>query len=183
MKVSPTSIPDVLIIEPEVFEDTRGFFIETYHQKRYEQFNIDCIFVQDNFSHSVHGILRGLHYQLKHPQAKLVQAIHGAIFDVAVDIRQGSPTFGKWVGAHISDKNRRQIFVPKGFAHGFCVLSKTADILYKCTDFYAPDDEEGILWSDPGIDIDWPVTDPLLSDKDSKYPCLKDVPRENLPKY
>jgi len=183
MKVSSTSLPDVLIIEPQVFEDTRGFFMETYHQKRYEQFNIDCAFVQDNFSHSTHGILRGLHYQLQYPQAKLVQAIHGSIFDVAVDIRQGSPTFGKWVGAHISDKNRRQIFVPKGFAHGFCVLSKTADILYKCTDFYAPDDEEGILWSDPGIDIDWPVTDPLLSDKDSKYPCLKDVPRENLPKY
>ena len=183
MKVTPTSLPDVLIIEPKAFEDRRGFFMETYNQKRYKQSNIDCIFVQDNLSHSVRGILRGLHYQLQYPQAKLVQAINGAIFDVAVDIRQGSPTFGKWIGAHISDTNRHQIFVPKGFAHGFCVLSETADVLYKCTDFYAPDDEGGILWSDPGIGIDWPITDPLLSDKDSKYPFLKDVAPECLPVY
>ena len=183
MKVTPTSLPDVRIIEPKAFEDRRGFFMETYHQRRYEQSNIDCIFVQDNLSHSVRGILRGLHYQLQYPQAKLVQVIRGAIFDVAVDIRQGSPTFGKWIGAHISDKNRHQIFVPEGFAHGFCVLSETADVLYKCTDFYAPDDEGGILWSDPGIGIDWPINDPLLSDKDSHYPCLKDVALERLPVY
>ena len=183
MKVTPTSLPDVRIIEPKAFEDRRGFFMETYHQRRYEQSNIDCIFVQDNLSHSVRGILRGLHYQLQYPQAKLVQVIYGAIFDVAVDIRRGSPTFGKWIGAHISDKNRHQIFVPEGFAHGFCVLSETADVLYKCTDFYAPDDEGGILWSDPGIGIDWPINDPLLSDKDSQYPCLKDVALERLPVY
>jgi dTDP-4-dehydrorhamnose 3,5-epimerase len=183
MKVTPTSLPNVLIIEPTIFEDKRGFFIETYHQSKYEQSHIHSIFVQDNFSHSVHGILRGLHYQLHYPQAKLVQVIHGAIFDVAVDIRQGSPTFGKWIGAHISDKNRRQIFVPEGFAHGFCVLSETADVMYKCTDFYVPDDEGGILWSDSDIGINWPIADPLLSDKDSLYPCLKDVPPERLPVY
>lgn len=183
MKVTPTSLPDVLIIEPRAFEDKRGFFMETYHQKRYEQSSISCIFVQDNLSHSVRGILRGLHYQLQHPQAKLVQVINGAIFDVAVDIRQGSPTFGKWTGAHISDKNRHQIFVPEGFAHGFCVLSETADVIYKCTDFYTPDDERGILWSDLSIGIDWPIADPLLSDKDSQYPCLRDVPPEHLPVY
>jgi dTDP-4-dehydrorhamnose 3,5-epimerase len=183
MRVTPTSLPNVLIIEPTIFEDKRGFFIETYHQRKYEQSHIHSIFVQDNFSHSVHGILRGLHYQLHYPQAKLVQVIHGAIFDVAVDIRQGSPTFGKWIGAHISDKNRRQIFVPEGFAHGFCVLSETADVMYKCTDFYAPDDEGGILWSDSDIGINWPIADPLLSDKDSLYPCLKDVPPERLPVY
>jgi len=183
MKITPTSLPGILIIGPHAFEDKRGFFMETYHQKRYEQSNIRCVFVQDNLSHSVHGILRGLHYQLQYPQAKLVQAINGAIFDVAVDIRQGSSTFGKWVGAYISDQNRHQIFVPEGFAHGFCVLSETADIIYKCTDFYAPDDEGGILWSDPNIGIDWPIIDPMLSDKDSQYPCLKDVPPERLPVY
>ena len=183
MKVTPTSLPDVIIIEPSAFEDRRGFFMETYHQKRYEHANIRCIFVQDNLSHSVRGILRGLHYQLQYPQAKLVQVTNGSIFDVAVDIRQGSQTFGKWVGAHISDKNRHQIFVPEGFAHGFCVLSETADVIYKCTDFYAPDDEGGILWSDPNIGIDWPITDPVLSDKDSQYSCLRDVPPERLPVY
>ena len=183
MEIIETKLPGVLIIEPRAFEDKRGFFMETYHKKRYGQSNISCIFVQDNLSHSVRGILRGLHYQLQHPQAKLVQVINGAIFDVAVDIRQGSPTLGKWSGAHISDKNRRQIFVPEGFAHGFCVLSETADVIYKCSDFYAPDDEEGILWSDPSICIDWPISDPLLSDKDSKYPYLKDVSPERLPVY
>ena len=183
MKVIPTSLPNVLIIEPTIFEDKRGFFVETYHQRRYQKSDIHGIFVQDNFSHSVHGILRGLHYQLHHPQAKLVQVMDGTIFDVAVDIRQGSPTFGKWMGAHISDKDRHQVFIPEGFAHGFCVLSETADVMYKCTDFYAPDDEGGILWSDPSIGIVWPINDPLLSDKDSRYPCLKDVPPERLPKY
>jgi len=183
MKVTPTSLPDVLIIEPHAFEDKRGFFMETYHQKRYEQFNIPCIFVQDNLSHSARGILRGLHYQLNYPQAKLIQVINGAIFDVAVDIRQGSPTFGKWTGIHLSDKNRCQMFVPEGFAHGFCVLSETADVLYKCTDFYAPDDEGGILWSDPNIGIEWPIADPILSEKDNNYSRLKDIPEGQLPIY
>ena len=183
VKVLKTSLPGVLIIEPSVFEDSRGFFMETYHQKRYGQIGLDCMFVQDNLSHSILGILRGLHYQLKHPQSKLVQVIKGAIFDVAVDIRQGSPSLGQWTGVHISDENRRQIFVPKGFAHGFCILSETADVIYKCTDFYAPDDERGILWSDPDIGIEWPISDPLLSEKDSHYPCLSDVPPDRLPVY
>ena len=183
MKVLKTSLPGVLVIEPQVFEDRRGFFMETYHQKRFSQTGLDYSFVQDNLSHSVRGILRGLHYQLKYPQAKLIQVIKGAIFDVAVDIQRGSPYFGQWTGVHVSDENRRQIFVPKGFAHGFCVLSETADVIYKCTDFYMPDDDEGILWSDPGIGINWPIADPLLSDKDSQYPCLSDVPPERLPVY
>lgn len=183
MKVLKASLPGVLIIQPQVFQDERGFFMETYHQKRYEQNALDCMFVQDNLSHSILGTLRGLHYQLKHPQSKLVQVIKGAIFDVAVDIRQGSPSFGKWTGVHISDENRRQIFVPKGFAYGFCVLSETADVIYKCTDFYAPDDEGGIVWSDPDIGIVWPISDPLLSEKDSHYPCLSDVPTGHIPVY
>ena len=157
--------------------------METYHQIRYSDTGIKGTFVQDNLSHSILGTLRGLHYQLHHAQAKLVQVINGAIFDVAVDIRQGSPSFGQWTGVHISDENRHQIFVPEGFAHGFCVLSETADVIYKCTDFYVLDDEGGILWSDPGIGIDWPIADPLLSDKDSQYPCLKDVPPGRLPVY
>lgn len=180
MEITETKLPGILIIEPHVFEDKRGFFIETYHQKRYSDVGIDGIFVQDNLSHSVSGILRGLHYQLKHPQAKLVQVLSGAIFDVAVDIRRGSPAFGQWTGVLLSVENHRQIFVPEGFAHGFCVLSETADVLYKCTDFYSPDDEGGILWSDPDIGIEWPISDPLLSDKDSGYPCLRDVPNERL---
>ena len=183
MKVTPTSIPGVLIIEPQVFEDNRGFFMETYHRKKYGRAGLNLKFVQDNLSHSVQGTLRGLHYQLKHPQAKLVQVIKGAIFDVSVDIRRGSPSFGQWTGVHLSDENRRQVFVPEGFAHGFCVLSETADIIYKCTDLYTPDDEGGLLWSDPNLAIDWPITDPLLSDKDSQYPCLKDVAPEHLPVY
>lgn len=183
MKVLKTSLPGVFILEPRVFEDKRGFFMETYHQNRYGQIGLDCPFVQDNLSHSLRGILRGLHYQLKHPQAKLVQVIKGTVFDVTVDIRHGSPSFGQWTGVYISDENRHQIFIPEGFAHGFCVLSETADVVYKCTDFYAPDDEEGILWSDPGLRIDWTIADPLLSDKDSQYPCLSDVPPECLPIY
>ena len=157
--------------------------METYHQKRYEQNALDCMFVQDNLSHSILGTLRGLHYQLKHPQSKLVQVVRGAVFDVAVDIRYGSPSFGQWTGTYVSDENRHQIFVPEGFAHGFCVLSETADVIYKCTDFYILDDEGGILWSDPSIGIDWPIANPMISDKDSKYPCLRDVPPERLPVY
>ena len=183
MEVLTTSLEGVLIIEPRIFEDKRGFFMETYNQKRYSVSGIDRTFVQDNLSHSVRGTLRGLHYQLNHPQAKLIQVITGTIFDVVVDIRRGSPTFGQWIGLHLSDENRRQLFVPEGFAHGFCVLSKTADVIYKCTDFYAPDDEGGILWSDPGLDIDWPVKHPILSTKDSQYPRLDEVPATRLPIY
>lgn len=183
MKVIQASLKGVLILEPQVFKDRRGFFMEIHHQKRYSQPGLNHIFVQDNLSHSVHSTLRGLHYQLNHPQAKLVQVIKGSVFDVSVDIRLGSPSFGKWTGIHLSDENRRQVFVPEGFAHGFCVLSETADVIYKCTDFYAPDDDGGILWSDPTIAVDWPIIDPLLSDKDSQYPLLKDILPERLPVY
>lgn len=183
MKVTPTTLPGVLIIEPQVFGDQRGFFMEIYHQKRYSQAGLNHIFVQDNLSHSIKGTLRGLHYQLKHPQAKLVQVIKGSIFDVSIDIRRGSPSFGRWTGVHLSDENKRQVFVPEGFAHGFCVLSETADVTYKCTNLYAPDDEGGLLWSDPALSIDWPIKHPLLSDKDSQYPCLADIPIERLPVY
>ncbi len=183
MKVLNTSLSGVLIIEPRAFEDKRGFFMETYHQKRYIEVGLDLPFVQDNLSHSIRGTLRGLHYQLKHPQAKLIQVIKGAVFDVAVDIRQGSPSFGQWTCVHLSDENKLQLYVPEGFAHGFCTLSDTAIVMYKCSDFYDPDSEGGVLWSDPDLGIDWPMDDPLLSDKDNKYPCLKDVPPEHLPVF
>lgn len=183
VKFIKTSIPGVLIIEAERFRDVRGFFMETYHQRKYAEGEIDRIFVQDNYSHSRKGTLRGLHYQLRHPQEKLIYVVAGEIFDVVVDIRRGSPTFGRWMGTHLSIENKHQIFVPAGFAHGFCVLSETADVLYKCTDFYDPDDEYGILWSDPVIGIDWPVKAPILSEKDSRYPTLDEVPEDHLPVY
>ncbi len=183
IKFTRTSLPGVLLIDPDVFSDARGFFMETHHQKKYAGEGIGKAFVQDNHSHSQKGVLRGLHYQLRHPQGKLIFVITGGIFDVAVDIRQGSPTFGKWLGTLLSAENKRQIFVPEGFAHGFCVLSETADVLYKCTDFYNPGDEFGVLWSDPAIGIDWPVEMPVISLKDSQYPGLKDIPKDLLPGY
>ena len=166
-----------------VFEDDRGFFLETYHAQKYKEIGLTQVFVQDNHSHSRRGTLRGLHYQLNHPQGKLVYVITGEIFDVAVDIRRGSPTFGQWTGTLLSERNKRQLFIPAGFAHGLCVLSETADVMYKCTDLYAPGDEYGILWSDPTIDIVWPMENPILSEKDAKNPTLKDVPEECLPLY
>ena len=183
MKVLPTKLAGVYIIEPQVFSDARGFFMETYHQKRYTESGIHCNFVQDNLSRSVRGTLRGLHYQLQQAQAKLIQVIKGVVFDVVVDIRCGSPSFGQWAGVNLSEENKRQLFVPQGFAHGFCVLSEAAEVVYKCTDFYAPEDEGGILWSDPDIAIDWPVAEPLISAKDSRLPHLADVPPEELPSY
>jgi len=183
MKVLPTKLDGVYIIEPQVFYDDRGFFLETYHQSRYAESGINCNFVQDNLSRSVRGTLRGLHYQLEYAQAKLIQVIKGVVFDVVVDIRQDSPNFGQWAGVNLSDENKRQLFVPEGFAHGFCVLSEAADVVYRCTDFYAPEDEGGILWSDPDLAIDWPIEKPLLSDKDSRLPRLADVPPERLPVY
>ena len=183
LKCTEKSIPGVLLIEPMVFEDDRGFFLETYHEKKYPEAGIDKPFVQDNHSHSCRGTLRGLHYQLKHPQGKLVYVIRGEIFDVAVDIRRGSPTFGQWTGTILSEKNKHQLFIPEGFAHGLCVISETADVLYKCTDLYAPGDEYGILWSDPVIGVDWPVENPVLSEKDAESPRLMDVPEELFPLY
>jgi dTDP-4-dehydrorhamnose 3,5-epimerase len=176
-----TALPGVVIVEPDIFRDERGFFIETYHQGRYSEGGIDSIFVQDNHSHSRRGVLRGLHYQLKHGQAKLIYVSGGEIFDVAVDIRRGSPTFGRWVGEHLTEKNGRQMYVPRGFAHGFFTLSDTADVIYKCTDFYAPGDEYGILWSDPDIGIEWPDKKPVLSNKDSRNPRLSEIPEGLLP--
>jgi len=183
MKVTPTRIPDVLLIEPAVFSDERGFFIETYNREKYARQGVDAVFVQDNHSRSAKGVLRGLHYQLEKPQGKLVHVVTGTVFDVAVDIRKGAATFGQWVGVELSDSNHRQVYIPPGFAHGFCVLSETADVLYKCTDFYAPGDEFGIFCGDPAINIDWQVETPILSVKDRQNPRLSEISEELLPIY
>jgi len=183
MNILETSLKGVLIIEADVFNDRRGFFMETFHHEKYRELGIKGTFVQDNLSSSVRGTLRGLHYQHPHDQAKLVQVLAGQVFDVAVDIRHGSPTFGQWTGMELDAQSRRQLYVPEGFAHGFCVLSERAIVIYKCTDFYAPNDEGGIIWSDPYVGINWPVTDPLLSEKDSRYPLLKDIPPDRLPAF
>ncbi len=181
MKVTQTELPGVLLLEPPRFGDDRGFFMEVFHARKYAEAGITGPFVQDNFSRSVKGTLRGLHFQEPHPQGKLVQVLAGAVFDVAVDIRRGSPHFGRWVGVELSADNRRQLWVPPGFAHGFCVLSERADFHYKCTDFYQPASERGIAWNDPDLGIAWPVTAPLLSAKDAVAPRLQDAPL--LPVY
>jgi len=181
MKVIPAEHPEVLIIEPDVFGDARGFFMETWHQAKFAEHGIAETFVQDNHSRSARGVLRGLHYQLRHPQGKLLWAVNGTVFDVAVDIRRGSPRFGQWAGIELSDSNRRQVYVPPGFAHGFCVLSEQVDIIYKCTDFYLPDDEYGIAWDDPELAIAWPPMDYALSDRDRQLPGLSE--NSNLPDY
>jgi dTDP-4-dehydrorhamnose 3,5-epimerase len=183
VKSNATLLPGVILIEPDVFKDARGFFMETYHQKRYRKAGIDRVFVQDNHSYSKRGTLRGLHYQLSHAQGKLIYVAAGEIFDVAVDIRRGSPTFGKWSGMYMSSENKRQLYIPEGFAHGFSVLSETADVIYKCTDFYDPDDEYGVFWADPTIDIDWKIERPVLSKKDEQNPKLNEIPKELLPVY
>lgn len=177
MKFTPTAIPDVILVEMDVFRDDRGYFLETWHQEKYRAGGLPETFVQDNHSFSVRGTLRGLHAQLRHPQGKLVRAPLGEIFDVAVDIRPGSPTFGKWVGEILSGENFRQLWVPPGFAHGFCVLSETAHVQYKCTELYRRDDEVSLLWNDPEIAIDWPVREPLLSPKDRDAPTLQVLAR------
>lgn len=181
MKVTPTAHPEVLLIEPDVYRDARGFFMETFHAARYGAAGLPVSFAQDNHSRSVAGVLRGLHYQLQHPQGKLLRVVTGAVFDVAVDIRRGSPRFGQWVGIELSGENCHQMYVPPGFAHGFCVLSGHADVLYKCTEVYDPDDEYGIAWDDPALAIDWPPMDYLLSDKDRQFPALRAC--EHLPVY
>jgi len=180
MRTIKTSLEGLLILEPKVFKDQRGYFLETYQRLRYRDCGVDRIFVQDNLSFSTHNTLRGLHFQITQPQTKLVQVITGEIFDVAVDIRRGSATFGKWAGIVLSEENKRQLLVPEGFAHGFCVLSQSAHVAYKCSVFYNPADEGGILWSDPAIGIDWPVKDPILSDKDRQFPCLSDLTPDQL---
>jgi dTDP-4-dehydrorhamnose 3,5-epimerase len=171
MKFIPTQIPDVVLVQPKLFTDTRGFFLETYREDLFASSGIDAVFVQDNHSASSRGVLRGLHYQIRQTQGKLVRAIVGEIFDVAVDLRRHSPTFGRWVGATLSAENKNQLWVPPGFAHGFYVTSEKAEILYKATDYYAPQWERSLLWNDPALDIEWPVAigeSPILSDKDVK---------------
>lgn len=177
MKVTTTSLEGVLIIEPKVFADHRGFFLETYNEQRYRENGLDVRFVQDNHSKSQRGILRGLHYQIKRPQAKLVWAVAGAIWDVAVDIRVGSKTYGQWFGMTLDAEKKQQLYVPAGFAHGFAVLSETAEVFYKCTDLYDPKDEGGVIWNDPDLKISWPIDQPVLSAKDAALPPLKDAKR------
>jgi len=173
LKVTPTAIPDVLIIEPTVFGDARGFFYESFNQRAWhEATGLSTVFVQDNHSRSVRNVLRGLHYQIQHPQGKLVRVIAGEVFDVAVDIRRSSSTFGKWVGVMLSAENKRQIWVPEGFAHGFLVVSETAEFLYKTTDYWYPEYERSIVWNDPDLAINWPLSgEPLLAKKDAEA-CL-----------
>ncbi len=180
MKTIATPLEGLLIIEPRLFDDDRGYFIETHQQQRYRECGIDRIFVQDNLSFSVKGTLRGLHFQITKPQAKLVQALTGEIFDAAVDIRPDSTTFGQWFGVHLSEQNKQQLFIPEGFAHGFCVLSESAHFSYKCSDYYDPQDEGGILWSDQTLAIEWPIKNPILSQKDSRFANLSDLAPEQL---
>jgi dTDP-4-dehydrorhamnose 3,5-epimerase len=181
MNIRETSLPGVLLVEPKVFGDSRGFFVELFHARRYAEGGIPGPFVQDNYSRSVKGTLRGLHFQEPQAQGKLVQVIAGAVYDVAVDIRQGSPSFGRWFATELDADGARQLYVPPGFAHGFCVLTDTADFMYKCTATYAPEHERGVAWNDPDIGIPWPVERPMLSAKDAAAPRLKDAP--HLPRY
>jgi len=171
----PTELPSVLLVEPDVHRDRRGFFLETYHLAKYREGGVEGTFVQDNHSRSVRGTLRGLHAQVRRPQGKLVRAADGEMFDVAVDIRRGSPTFGRWVGETLSAENFHQLWIPPGFAHGFCVLSEVAEVEYKCTALYDPEDEISIAWDDPHIVIAWPVAAPVLSGRDAAAPALADV--------
>jgi dTDP-4-dehydrorhamnose 3,5-epimerase len=178
-----TTLPDVWEIQPKVFRDPRGFFLETYNRNRFVEIGIRESFVQDNHSRSSLGTLRGLHYQLRHAQAKLCRVIEGEAFDVAVDIRRGSPTFGKWTSVLLSAEKQNQIFIPAGFAHGFLARTESVQFLYKCSEFYDPSDEHGIRWDDPALAISWGVSNPLISEKDAKYSTLADVSPESLPQY
>lgn len=178
-----TSLPGVCELRPNIIGDPRGFFFESYHRAKFADLGITDSFVQDNHSRSTKGVLRGLHYQLNHPQAKLCRVIEGKAFDVAVDIRRGSPHFGKWTAVLLSAELQNEIYIPAGFAHGFLALTDTVQFLYKCSDFYDGSDEHGILWSDPGLSITWDIAHPLVSAKDSKYLELADIPPEFLPRY
>ena len=187
MKIIETHLPGVMVIEPKVFGDKRGFFLESFRQDTIEQAGINVTFVQDNHSRSTQGVLRGLHYQLKQTQGKLVRVTSGSVFDVAVDVREGSPTFGQWYGAQLDEENMRMMYVPPGYAHGFVVLSDSADFLYKCTDYYHPESEQGIAWNDPDIGIEWPIkglsSEVSLSEKDKANPFLKNQPSDKLPHF
>lgn len=175
MNVIKGKLDGVLIIEPKVFGDNRGFFMESYNAAKFAEIGINLNFVQDNHSRSAKGVVRGLHYQINPGQDKLVRVIKGEVFDVVVDVRRNSPTFGQWESFIISEENKKEVFVPKGFAHGFCVLSDIADFAYKCSEYYAPDDERGILWNDPDVGVKWPVEKPVLSDRDLQLPLLNDT--------
>jgi dTDP-4-dehydrorhamnose 3,5-epimerase len=181
MKVTPTKIPEVLLIEPRVFKDHRGHFLEVYQAERYLEHGIPAGFVQDNFSYSQKRVLRGLHYQLGRPQGKLVWVAQGRVFDVVVDIRKSSANFGKWLSLVLDAETYQQLYIPPGFAHGFCVISDWATVLYKCTDYYDPREERGIRWDDPALGIDWPVVEPILSPKDQAFPSLEGLPASQLP--
>ncbi len=178
MRFVPTELPGVLVIEPDVHQDPRGFFLETYHAEKYRAGGIEGPFLQDNHSRSVRGTLRGLHLQVGRPQGKLIHVVEGEIYDVAVDVRRGSPTFGAWVGVTLSAANFKQCYVPPGFAHGFCVVSGDAQVEYKCTDLYDPSTEIGIAWNDPALGIIWPIAEPLLSDRDRRHPLLASLMAE-----
>lgn len=181
MNVTETPIPGLLVIEPNVYADARGFFMETYHAERFVHAGIHAQFVQDNHSRSARSVLRGLHYQEPNAQGKLVRCTSGAIFDVAVDIRVGSPHFGKWFGIELTEENKKMLWIPAGFAHGLCALTDDADVVYKCTALYDPASDRSILWNDPDIGIDWPIREPLLSPKDAAAPRLNDA--RVLPRY
>lgn len=183
MKVIETTLPGVLVVEPDVFGDERGFLMETYNEARYREAGLPHRFVQDNLSFSARGVLRGLHYQNPDGQGKLLHVPRGEVFDVAVDIRAGSPTFGEWAGVTLSEENNRQLWIPEGFAHGFQVTSESALLSYKCTALYNRDAEGAVLWNDPEIGIDWPLEGPTLSKKDRSAPTLRDVPKDALPRY
>lgn len=180
MNFNRLEIPDVILVEPDVFGDARGFFQETYHAGKYAAGGVVGTFIQDNLSFSRRGVLRGLHYQRRNPQGKLVMVARGEVFDVAVDLRRSSATFGRWVGRLLNDRNHHQMWIPPGFAHGFCVLSEEVEFLYKCTQLYDPADDRGVLWNDPDLGVAWPLPEPALSAKDVKQPRLRDVPAELL---
>jgi len=183
MRVSSTTLPALLLIEPKVFGDPRGYFFETWHSQRYAEYGVPRVFVQDNVSRSRRGILRGLHLQEPFGQGKLVQVLDGEILDVAVDMRVGSPTFGQWAAERLSSENHKQLYIPEGFAHGFCVLSESALLHYKCTELYHPETELSVAWNDPDLGIAWPIAEPLLSAKDSAAKRLRDIAPERLPRY
>ena len=185
MNIVETSLPGVLLFEPNVFGDSRGFFVESFRESWLAQAGIDATFIQDNQSRSRRGVLRGLHYQFVNPQGKLVRAARGEVYDVAVDIRRDSPNFGHWFGTHLDDVAHRLLWIPPGFAHGFCVLSDEADFAYKCTQYYDPASDAGVRWDDPALGINWPELDvaPQLSDKDRQHPCLAERPPQSLPSY
>lgn len=183
MKVRPTRLPGVLLVQPRVFPDQRGWFLESWREDRYRHAGIGGAFVQDNVSRSRGGVIRGLHYQHPHPQGKLVSVLHGAVWDVAVDVRAGSPTRGRWTAHTLSARNARQLWIPEGFAHGFAVLTPSAVFSYRCTDVHHPECEHTVRWDDPDLAIRWPVGDPLLSPRDAAAPCLRDLPAEALPPF